>query len=88
MAEFSVGMEINSYALLEELPVGSAVVDEDGWVYQSDYFGPAIAGVKREIEWSFRVTWWKTKQIQLPVKLIHLSNWADQSVDLDEKEES
>jgi len=87
MTEFSVGMEINSYELLEELPVGSAVVDEDGWVYQSDYLGPAVAGVKREIEWSFRVTWWKTKQLQLPVKLIHLSDWVDYTMNLDEEED-
>ena len=76
MAAVSVGDRLNSYAALEALPIGSAVVDEEGWVYQSDYCAPAGEGVKRAMEWSSAATWLKTEQIELPVTLIHISRWT------------
>lgn len=85
MADFSVGMVIDSYETLEKLPVGSAVVDSEGWVYQSDYCAPFVAGVKREMEWGSAANWWKTEQIELPVTLIHLSAWK-YNTQVDEEE--
>lgn len=76
MAKVSVGDKLVSYAALEALPIGSAVVDVEGWVYQSDYSGPAVEGLKREMEWGSAATWWKTEQIELPVTLIHVSKWS------------
>ena len=75
MAAVSVGDRIDSYAALEALPIGSAVVDVEGWVYQSDYSAPAVLGIKRDMEWGSAATWWKTEQIELPVTLIHISKW-------------
>ena len=68
---------VNSLKELSRLPIGSAIVDSDGWfVMQSDYKGPSVVGEARNVEWSYQDSWQSPSFIDFPARVIFIPSYS------------
>jgi hypothetical protein len=62
---------------LARLPIGSAIVDSDGWfVMQSDYKGRSVVGEARNVEWSYQDSWQPPSFVDFPARVIFIPSYA------------